>query len=63
MQETISIYNRINELRKIISTLQWDIPNIKNNRLRAKKESDLIRYKAELDELLEKARLNKQEIL
>ncbi|MBW2972699.1 hypothetical protein KY359_06710 [Candidatus Woesearchaeota archaeon] len=43
-------YN-IEELRKRISLLQWDIPNIQNNELKARKEAELLKLRAELDTL------------
>ncbi len=54
MQKTISFDKKIYELRKIISILQWDMPNIQNDNLRGIKEKQLMKYKNELQELLKK---------
>jgi len=45
-------YKKIEGLRKNILTLEWDIPNIKNDNLKGHKESLLRQYKKELEELL-----------
>lgn len=46
------INKRIEGLRKNISTLEWDLPHIKNDNLRSYKEGILRNYKKELEELL-----------
>ncbi len=53
MQKPVLIEEKINELRKKISTLVWDIPNIRNNELKSIQEKKLISYKKELKSLLE----------
>ena len=45
---------RIYELKKAISVLEWDLPNIRNNQLKEIKEKQLMQYKGELQELLVK---------
>lgn len=42
---------KVCELQKTISTLEWDIPRITNNELKAHKERKLNELKAELDRL------------
>ncbi len=54
MENSVSINERINELSKIVYTVEWDIPNIKNKTLRIFKEKRLAEYKMELERLLEK---------
>lgn len=50
---------QIHELQKAISTLEWDIPHMKNNELRAHKGWRLAELKNELKNLIEeKAALN-----
>jgi len=46
--------DRISELKKVISTLEWDIPFIKDNDLKRFKEEQLEQYKVLLKELREK---------
>lgn len=43
---------RTNELRKQISLLEWDLPNMKNSKMRVLKENRLVQFKKELKELL-----------
>ena len=45
---------RLYELKKEISVLEWDLPNIRNNQLKEIKEKQLMHYKRELQELLVK---------
>lgn len=45
---------RINCLRKEISTLEWDIQFIKDSSTKARKEERLSQYKAELNEMQKK---------
>ncbi len=52
MQKTISTSDRIYELRKSISLLEWDIHNIQDARLKGMKQSKLEAYKKELSGLL-----------
>lgn len=49
---------RIFELQKMISTLEWDIPRIKNNELKAHKEGKLSELKNELDKLAKEKSVN-----
>ena len=56
MQKMIPSDKRINELKKTISILEWDLPNIKNNELRSIKEKELMFFRAELQTLLEKTK-------
>lgn len=56
MQKNASFEKRIYELKRLIPILEWDIPNIMNNQLKAIKEEQLVRCKRELKELLEKNR-------
>ncbi len=48
-------HKRIEGLRKTILTLEWDLPNIKNDNLRTYRESLLKRYKNELEDLLKQS--------
>lgn len=57
MSKTTSFDKMAYELRKLISILEWDIPNIQNNQLKAIKEMQLLQYKRKLQELLEKNEL------
>ena len=43
----------IKELERKIKTLQWDIPNIMDSRLKAFKEDILKKYKERLNNMLE----------
>jgi len=54
MQTEISIEKQVNDLKKRISILEWDLPNIKNSQLKAMKEKSLKNYKQELKGLLQK---------
>ena len=45
---------RLYEVKKVISVLEWDLPNIRNNQLKEIKENQLMQYKRELQELLVK---------
>lgn len=54
MQEHIPLEKRIYELKKLMSILEWDIPHIQNNQLKAIREEQLRHYKMEFQELLEK---------
>ena len=45
-------YERINELKKIISVLRWDLNILKNKDLKTKKEQQLKLYEQELEMLL-----------
>lgn len=54
MEKTVSFDKRIYELRKLVSILEWDIPNIKNNELRGVREAQLMKCKVELQMLLER---------
>jgi len=56
MQKMIPSNKRINELKKTISILEWDLPNIQNNELRSIKEKELMFCKTELQTLLEKTK-------
>jgi hypothetical protein len=46
---------RMYELKRIISTLEWDIQYMGNTPLKEYKQSRLIQYKEELKELLTKS--------
>lgn len=46
---------KVSFLRKEIAVLEWDIPNIRDNGLRSRKESQLKKLKKELEGLLIKA--------
>lgn len=46
------INQRITELKRNISLLEWDIPNIKNDELSSFKKRKLRQYRKELDRLM-----------
>lgn len=52
MEDIDSINERIQNLRKNISLLEWDIPNIKNEVIRSKKEEFLRECKQELSKFI-----------
>lgn len=52
MPNTTFVEERVSRLRKMIATLEWDTPHIKNHGLRAIKVSELGRYRQELQTLL-----------
>lgn len=54
MQEIVFDNDKIYELKKIISTLEWDIDHIQNNKLKVLKEEKLKYFRRELRLLLEK---------
>ncbi len=56
MQKNASFEKRIYELKRLVSILEWDIPNIANNQLKSIKEEQLMQCKRELQELLGKNR-------
>lgn len=56
MGTLIPIQNKIQELRKTIYLLEWDIPNIKDEMLRAYKEQKLKLAKKQLEDLINKRR-------
>ena len=43
---------KINELRKTISTLKWDLNIVRNKRIKSQKETKLRFYEQRLEELL-----------
>lgn len=53
MQE-MAFDEKVCELKKIISILEWDINQIQNSRLKTLKEEKLRQFKRELKDLLEK---------
>lgn len=53
MGEFDSINEKIKDLRRDISLLEWDMPNIKNEVMRGRKERKLKECKEELHKLLE----------
>ncbi len=57
MQEGLQIQSRVDELRKEISLMEWDIPNMKNAGLKSAKEQKLKQSKKELQDLLEKLKI------
>ncbi|MBU0758187.1 MAG: hypothetical protein KKF44_09020 [Nanoarchaeota archaeon] len=51
--ETINLNQaRINELKKMIKVLEWDLVNIKNPEIRAIKLSKLDKIKKEMEKLM-----------
>ena len=52
-QTSNPLEDKINEIKKAISVLEWDIPLIKNDNIRFKKEDNLSELKNELNRLLE----------
>lgn len=52
MQKTSPLGNRADELKRFISIVEWDLPHIQNESLKAIKEEQLIQYKRELEGLL-----------
>ena len=48
----LDINEKVEELRKAIFTLEWDIPQLHNKEVRLSKEKRLGGYKKELQEIL-----------
>ena len=44
--------NQIQELKRKISAIQWDLPNLKNEEIKDRREKELSTAKSRLDELL-----------
>ena len=51
MEDSVSVEERIFDLRKKISILEWDIGLIENDILQSKKRRELRRYRNELNQL------------
>lgn len=51
MDDSAYTEQKVAELRKIISTLEWDIPILKEGELKLRKEKELMMYRVELEQL------------
>lgn len=51
MHNTDSINEQIRELKKKITSLEWDIPNLKSKEIRLLKEKQLLQLKEKLKEI------------
>jgi len=57
MSPSISTQEQIHELKRKISSLGWDLPNLKNKELKAIKEKEFVIAKKRLEELLSSQKL------
>ncbi|MBL7054661.1 hypothetical protein ISS05_02800 [Candidatus Woesearchaeota archaeon] len=52
MTRSNSTQNQIQELKRKISAIQWDLPNLKNEEIKDRREKELSTAKSRLDELI-----------
>ena len=62
MAHTNSTQNQIQELKRKISAIQWDLPNLKNEEIKSRREKELITAKSRLSELLNDDPLKDNEV-
>jgi hypothetical protein len=52
MPKLITVEDEVNELRRSIKILEWDIPNIQNKDLKALKMGQLLKLKQKMEGLV-----------